>query len=138
MSIKDEALRLLESLPDDAGWPDVLRAVSAGAGASGFGGRGVGMVRELRAPWGAAGEAPLPGTDYTEGGSMRDFDVLVEQDQEGTYVASVPALRGCHTQASTLDQLMERVLEAIELCLEVGAPAPEGRFLGVRRVSVPA
>jgi predicted RNase H-like HicB family nuclease len=35
----------------------------------------------------------------------REFDVLVEQDEEGYYVASVPALRGCHTQARSLDEL---------------------------------
>jgi predicted RNase H-like HicB family nuclease len=33
----------------------------------------------------------------------REFDVLIEQDSEGTYVASVPALHGCHTQAQSLD-----------------------------------
>ena len=48
----------------------------------------------------------------------REFDVLIERDSEGYYVATVPALRGCHTQARSLDQLMERVREAIELCVE--------------------
>ena len=47
------------------------------------------------------------------------FDVVVERDQDGLYVASVPALRGCHTQAASLDELMERIRESIELCLEV-------------------
>jgi len=49
----------------------------------------------------------------------RVFDVVVERDEEGIYVASVPALPGCHTQARSLDELMERVREAIALCLEV-------------------
>jgi len=54
----------------------------------------------------------------------REFDVVVERDEGGYYVASVPALRGCHTQAKSLDELMSRVQEAIELCLEVeGEPA---------------
>lgn len=48
----------------------------------------------------------------------REFDVVIERDSEGYYVASVPALRGCHTQAKSLDELMERVREAVELCLE--------------------
>ena len=47
------------------------------------------------------------------------FDVEVEQDEEGFYVASVPALHGCHTQARTLDELAERVREVVSLCLEV-------------------
>ncbi|MGI0013683.1 MAG: type II toxin-antitoxin system HicB family antitoxin [Nitrososphaera sp.] len=40
-------------------------------------------------------------------------------DSEGFYVASVPALPGCHTQARSLDDLRQRLREVIELCLEV-------------------
>ena len=50
---------------------------------------------------------------------QKQFNVVIEQDSEGYYVASVPALRGCHTQAKSFDELMERIKEAIELCLEV-------------------
>ena len=49
----------------------------------------------------------------------RQFDVVIERDEEGIYVASVPQLEGCHTQTRSLDQLMDRVREAIQLCLEV-------------------
>jgi predicted RNase H-like HicB family nuclease len=49
----------------------------------------------------------------------RQFDVVVERDSEGFFVASVPAIPGCHTQARSLDELMTRVREAIALCLEV-------------------
>jgi predicted RNase H-like HicB family nuclease len=38
----------------------------------------------------------------------REFNVLIERDEDGYYVASVPALRGCHTQAKSLDALMRR------------------------------
>ncbi len=48
----------------------------------------------------------------------REFTVLVERDSEGWYVASVPEIRGCHTQARSLDDLTERIREAITLCLE--------------------
>ena len=47
------------------------------------------------------------------------FSVIIERDQEGYYVASVPAIRGCHTRAKSLDELVRRIREAIELCLEV-------------------
>lgn len=50
--------------------------------------------------------------------AKRKFTVLIEQDEEGYYVATVPASRGCHTQAKTLDTLMKRVREVVELCLE--------------------
>ena len=49
----------------------------------------------------------------------RQFDVVVERDSDGYFVASVPALPGCHTQAKSLDVLSKRIREAIELCLEV-------------------
>ena len=49
----------------------------------------------------------------------REFLVVVERDEEGYLVASVPSLKGCHTQARSMDELMERIGEAIELCLEV-------------------
>lgn len=69
----------------------------------------------------------------------REFDVVVERDEEGYYVASVPALRGCHTQAKSLDELMSRIQEAIELCLEVeGEPPQRLKFVGVQRVRVGA
>jgi predicted RNase H-like HicB family nuclease len=67
----------------------------------------------------------------------RQFDVVVEKDLEGFFVATVPALPGCHTQAKSLDQLMERVKEAIELFLEVAGTNPESLdFVGVQRVTV--
>ncbi|HWE96284.1 MAG TPA: type II toxin-antitoxin system HicB family antitoxin [Tepidisphaeraceae bacterium] len=47
------------------------------------------------------------------------FNIIIEKDPEGYYVASVPALNGCHTQAKSLDVLMKRIREAIDLCLEV-------------------
>lgn len=66
-----------------------------------------------------------------------EYDVVVERDEEGLYVATVPALHGCHTQARSLDQLMERVKEAIELCLEVeGQDVRRLEFVGIQRVAV--
>jgi predicted RNase H-like HicB family nuclease len=43
---------------------------------------------------------------------------VIERDEEGWYVGSVPAIRGCHTQARSLDELMERLEEAIAACLD--------------------
>jgi predicted RNase H-like HicB family nuclease len=67
----------------------------------------------------------------------KEFDVVIERDADGYYVASVPALQGCHTQARSLDTLMSRIKEAIALCLEVqNAPLAKLSFVGVQRVSV--
>lgn len=67
----------------------------------------------------------------------RQFSVVIEKDEDGYFVASVPALRGCHTQAKSLDALMKRVREAIELCLEVEEPLTN-EFVGVQRVTIMA
>jgi predicted RNase H-like HicB family nuclease len=68
------------------------------------------------------------------------FSVVVERDEDGYYVASIPELPGCHTQARTLDELMVRVREAVELYLEVeGAGVERMReFVGVQFLEVPA
>ena len=74
-------------------------------------------------------------------GSMRrEFNVLIERDAEGYYVASVPELRGCHTQARSLDDLLSRIQEAISLCLEVedSSVTEASEFVGVQRVTIAA
>ena len=69
----------------------------------------------------------------------RQFDVVIEKDSAGYFVASVATLPGCHTQAKSLDELMERTREAIELCLEVqGEPPDSLDFVGVQRISIAA
>jgi predicted RNase H-like HicB family nuclease len=69
----------------------------------------------------------------------RRFDVVIERDEEGFYVASVPQLPGCHTQARSLDEVTERIREAIELCLEVeGVPDQSLEFVGIQRIVVAA
>jgi predicted RNase H-like HicB family nuclease len=49
----------------------------------------------------------------------RELTVIIERDEDGFFVATVPELKGCHTQAKSLDVLMKRIKEAAELCLEV-------------------
>jgi predicted RNase H-like HicB family nuclease len=68
----------------------------------------------------------------------REFNVVVERDEAGWYVASVPALPGCHTQAQSLDELMSRIREAIEAYLEAGEAPSTLEFVGVQRISVAA
>jgi predicted RNase H-like HicB family nuclease len=66
------------------------------------------------------------------------FAVLVEKDESGYFVASVPELPGCHTQAKTLDELNKRIKEAIEAYLEVeGAKPKEGiSLVGLQFIEV--
>ena len=57
--------------------------------------------------------------------------MLIERDEEGYYVAMVPALKGCHTQAKNLDTLMKRVREVIQLCLQDDRNGADGIALGL-------
>jgi len=66
---------------------------------------------------------------------MTEFNVIIEKDEDGYFVASVPSLKGCHTQAKSLDDLMIRIKEAIELCLDVEKPELN-EFIGVHKVAV--
>ena len=69
----------------------------------------------------------------------RQFDVVIERDEEGYYIASVPQLPGCHTQARSLDEVTQRIREAVELCLEVaGAPEQTLEFVGIQRITIAA
>jgi predicted RNase H-like HicB family nuclease len=70
--------------------------------------------------------------------TTREFNVVVERDEAGWYVASVPTLPGCHTQAQSLDELMSRIREAIEAYLEAGETPSPLEFVGVQRISVAA
>lgn len=67
----------------------------------------------------------------------RGFNIIIEQDEDDFFVASVPELHGCHTQAKSLDVLMSRIKEAIELCLEVEeSQVKTPRFVGIQRLTV--
>ena len=48
-----------------------------------------------------------------------NFRVIFEQDEDGVFIASVPAIPGCHTQGDTYEETIKNVKEAIGLCLEV-------------------
>jgi predicted RNase H-like HicB family nuclease len=69
----------------------------------------------------------------------RQFDVVIERDEEGLYIASVPQLPGCHTDGISLDELMVEIREAIELCLEAEGEQPANlEFVGIQRVTIAA
>lgn len=73
------------------------------------------------------------------------FKVLIEQDEDGWYVASVPELPGCHTQGKTLEEVRKRIKEAIELVLEadkdlkeekLASPKSPFHFFGIEEVTI--
>jgi len=67
----------------------------------------------------------------------QNFTVLIEQGEDGAYIATVPALKSCYTQANTIPELLEKTREAIELCLEVeGNILPLPKFIGVQQMEI--
>lgn len=69
----------------------------------------------------------------------KEFTIVIEQDEDGIYVASASELDGCHTQAKTLDELRDRMTEAIQLYLEVESDLIKEtplEFVGIQKVGV--
>jgi len=66
-----------------------------------------------------------------------NFTVLIEQDESGSYVASVPSLKSCYTQAATVPDVLEKIREAIALCLEVEKDFQAySKFVGIQQIEV--
>lgn len=68
------------------------------------------------------------------------FIIIIEKDEDGWYIGKVPDLPGCHTQAKTIPQLLDRIREAIQLCLDVNRKQRKklvlGEFVGVQQIEV--
>ena len=75
-----------------------------------------------------------------------EFKVLIEQDGDGMYVASVPELPGCYTQGKSLDIVRKRIREVISLVLDsekdivrekIKQPSSKGpKFIGIEDITV--
>lgn len=77
--------------------------------------------------------------------NILQFRVLIEQDEEGLYIAEVPELPGCYSQGKTLEEVRNRIKEVIELILEsdesikeekIKSPFPHGNFFGVENIVI--
>jgi len=66
------------------------------------------------------------------------FTIIIEKDEDGYLISDVPELEGCHTQAKTLDELVKRTKEVIQLCLEEQGKnfKPTIEFVGIQTIEV--
>jgi predicted RNase H-like HicB family nuclease len=69
------------------------------------------------------------------------FQIIIEQDEAGYYVAECPALRACYTQGKTYEEVIENIKDVIALCLEdlkakKKSIPKQAEIIGVRRVEV--
>lgn len=66
-----------------------------------------------------------------------EFNIIIEKDEDEWFVASVPEIQGCYTQAKTIPQLLERIKEAIEVCLEAdGEIVRPMKFIGIQKIEI--
>lgn len=67
----------------------------------------------------------------------KTFTVLIEQDEDGIYVVKVPEIPGCYTQGKTVEQAMERIKEAIQVCVESEKEEfPQMKFIGIQQLEI--
>jgi predicted RNase H-like HicB family nuclease len=68
------------------------------------------------------------------------FSVLIERDEDGGFVGTVPELIGCSTQGDSIPELLANAREAITVCLEAyekdGVPAFSKDYLGMTQLEV--
>ena len=65
---------------------------------------------------------------------IEEFDIIIEKGKDGYYIGSVVELPGCHSQAKSIDELMERMKEAIELYLETEKEMKSTQFIGIQKL----
>ena len=65
-----------------------------------------------------------------------NITVIIEQGEDGSYIASVPSLKSCYTQAFTVTDALEKIKEVIELCLEEENAPIINKFIGVHQMEI--
>ena len=63
------------------------------------------------------------------------YTVILEREEDGGYHAFAPALKGCHSQGDTLDEVVENIREAIAVYLESLKAHGEISTTGIMRVN---
>ena len=71
-------------------------------------------------------------------GNRYHLPVLIELDEDGVFIVSIPTLRGCRSYGSAMDEAMHNIAEAAALCLEDERPSPQAEFVGIRDLEIVA
>jgi len=65
------------------------------------------------------------------------FPVIIETDEDGFFIVSCPLFKGCHSYGKTIDEALQNIKEAIELCLEEVKEEELNRYVGTETVEIP-
>lgn len=68
--------------------------------------------------------------------TKREFYVIIERDEDGSYVGEVPQLKACYSQGETIDELLANIKEVIQLCLEEEGDQNISEFVGIQKVVI--
>ena len=63
--------------------------------------------------------------------------LIIETDEEGVFIVSCPAFKGCHSYGRTVDEAIANIKEVIAMCMEEERPEPLNHFVGFREIEVP-
>ena len=62
--------------------------------------------------------------------------LMIETDEDGVFIVSCPAFKGCHSYGATVDEAIHNIKEVIAMCMEEERPEPLNRFVGFREIEV--
>jgi predicted RNase H-like HicB family nuclease len=62
--------------------------------------------------------------------------VIIETDEDGIFIVSCPRFKGCHSYGKTIDEALERIREAIAVCMEDSELEQVNTFVGFREVEI--
>ncbi|MDP3955119.1 MAG: type II toxin-antitoxin system HicB family antitoxin [bacterium] len=71
-----------------------------------------------------------------------NYRVLIEQDEDGKFVASVPSLQGCYTEGNTFEEALKNAKDVIKLHLAARKGRrllpddSETEFVGVKNIII--
>lgn len=66
----------------------------------------------------------------------KHFPIIIEQDKDGVFIVQCPSFKGCRSYGATIDEAIENIKEAIEVCVEDADSVDQSTFIGVRDIEL--
>jgi len=66
----------------------------------------------------------------------KHYPIIIEQDKDGVFIVQCPLFRGCRSYGHSIDEAVENIKEAIEVCIEEVELADQSTFIGIRDIEL--
>ena len=66
----------------------------------------------------------------------KHFPIIIEQDKDGIYIVECPLFKGCRSYGHTIDEAVENIKEAIEVCADDDDIKDQPTFVGIRDIEL--